>query len=351
MVSENESEKTIAEDDPNITNETNSDETSVTSGLETLQEDENSNAEKLISEKYVNAEGNCIIADMSAFQGSDIDKLLEYKITGNEGLSPEYVGKQIPGVILKIGASGFGTDNPDINLMEETYDKEHWNNSIFNSQSILAGTKYAIYYYSTAFTREEADKEIGRIKEFLDHAKERGIPPAILFLDKELYEPENPGRLYGKEITETTAYQIAILNQYVPTGLYTDDRSAGKNSPEKILNLEELYKLLNEREIPVILWGALIGDTEENRIKEAEFRKCCDIFLRQIKHDLVVNGQKLDVSVISDKDLLEIFGCKSFPELVNFKPERVELASSIKEELEEENPYINVTFPSDYYRN
>ena len=326
-----------------------SQETEISQDETSISEMEDSQEEEIARNLYVNEAGNCIIPDISSLEAEKIDELLRYTIEENDGVSSEHVGKQFPGIIFKIGSSGQGIDKPEISII----DKSNTWDEIFKSKSISDGTKYAVYYYSTALDRKEADKEIDKIKEFLNTAKENGAPPQMVFIDRELPNSKENGevigRVVGKDITDVTAYQIATLNKYVKTGLYTDYRIAGKDSPERILDLEKLHNLLNDREIPFVLWGAFIGDTEKNEIKEKEFRNHSDLFFRQTKHEVVINGQSLDVSRISANDFQKIFECKNFSDLTKVNLERVELANTIIKELENANPEMKVTLSDDYY--
>ncbi len=325
-----------------------SQETEISQDETSISEMEDSQEEEIARNLYVNEAGNCIIPDISSLEAEKIDELLRYTIKENDGVS-EHVGKQFPGIIFKIGSSGQGIDKPEISII----DKSNTWDEIFKSKSISDGTKYAAYYFSTALDREEANKEIDKIKEFLNKAKENGVPPQMVFIDRELPNSKENGevigRVVGKDITDVTAYQMATLNKYIKTGLYTDYRTAGKDSPERILDLEKLHNLLNDREIPFVLWGAFIGDTEKNEIKEKEFRNHSDIFFRQTKHEVVINGQSLDVNRILANVFQEIFECKNFSDLTKVNSERVELANTIKEELENANPGMKVTFPEGYY--
>ncbi len=219
--------------------------------------------QKILDKTRVNEDGDVVGIDISWMSAKDLERMLKNpNIIPNEmyktinGKEVKYNTSDLAGkidfVIIKIGASDYKSGT--------LYD----NGTRYIDQALVCeklGIPYGFYYYSTAITEEEAEREVQDCKKlyeaFRNKCENKSTPYLMLplFCDLE----SHPGsRVLNKNLSNVAAYWIKRADEVmgIESGLY----SGGKNisylkSDEavRLLKLDEIEKYLGYR---TITWSA-----------------------------------------------------------------------------------------------
>ena len=113
---------------------------------------------------------------------------------------------------------------------------------------------YGFYYYSTAVTQEEADKEYDAIVKRLDSLKTKKYNVLPIAIDVELADNYNKDRQFGKNVTQVKAYLAnKLYEKYGKTVLYTSGKTASSLSEKRILDLVEYRNATQEKSLNIWL--------------------------------------------------------------------------------------------------
>jgi hypothetical protein len=207
------------------------------------------------------------------------------------------VSGRIGYVYIKIGSSSYSVEK-DFQIID---------NVLYTSYAEVCDKykiPYGFYYYSTAITEEEADKEYDAIVKRLDSLTTKKYNVLPLTIDVELADNLKMDRQYGKNVTGVKAYLAnKLYEKYGKTVLYTSGKTASTLSENKILDLVEYRNATKEKALNVWLPTARLMSGEMGKVTKTYYEDILsqsDTLFQQTHLDLSdKNGFDYDIDIMS----------------------------------------------------